>query len=314
MINKFLTFLIYFVVALSSFILFLYLSFPYHVLKLSMLSKLSDSLSYQVRSEKLSHEFPLGLSLNKVEIENPGVSKMSFEKISVSTDFWSLFFGSLNVRLGIKDSVGGDMTLLNQFDLLKFATTGNERKMSPSVFRLRAEDFDVGQIINFFLESKSQDPKVNLLVAPFIESLSVQSKIKSEIEFKSEGDSYSSYSGTLDVDFKNSKIIFDESTGLPGQLFTKAQIKANLAGGVLNVDKRSILESDQMSIGLSGSVKQNEKLERSLCNLFVKVDLKDELKDQLSFILDVISEQTTNGSLSMNIKGPFVPGPRISYN
>lgn len=312
MMKKIANYTFYCILGILSFLFFLYLSFPYQALKESVLSKASNAFGSRIEAADLSPSFPLGILLSEIKVYNPGVSGIELKKAEISVNPFYLFLGKISINQEFEDQRQGKLEVSTKIRLLDLIDLLSDKNIFPTEMHVTSNMFNVGDFINFFIEKKIQDKNINLLLVPVLESITVKGKINSKINLQFDSADLSHSQGSMEIDFIQSGINFDDSMALTNQVFKKSKLKAKLTDGLLQIDRSSKLQSDQMVIAVKGSLKQKESVKKSVLDFNLSVELKDVFKTQLSFMLNIIAGRTTNGKLQVIIHGP-ISRPRIRF-
>ena len=70
----------YFVLFLGSFVVFLYMTFPFKVSKEALANEITKMTGVSVRIQDLSPSFPVGLNLAGLTLNNPGGKNLKLDK------------------------------------------------------------------------------------------------------------------------------------------------------------------------------------------------------------------------------------------
>lgn len=302
----------YIFLSLFSFIFFLYLTFPYEVLKETLVLKASETTGMTIRIGSLGPSFPIGVSADNISITESG-RNIQLKHASANISMLSTLLGSIQLDLELEDNKRGILEAsvsVGIFDLFKM----HKSTILPNYFFVEARKFLFGQIIDFILNMQAKAPDANLLVKPLLEGIDIDGQMNADIDISIDSDDLSKSQGTATISLFNTILkSVDENIDIPDQVFTKALIKSSFKNGKLLVDKSSGFVSQDLSIGFGGKIIQKPQLIRSTIDFNIPISLSGPLKDSFGFILDAMANRETKGKVSLKISGSLVPTPSIEW-
>jgi type II secretion system protein N len=299
-IGRYVGFTVFFFI---SFFCFLYLTFPYEVLKESLSQDLGQMTGYDIRIGKMSPSLPLGMKLEKISISKAGSSNvLSLDEVKVKVSVLSLFVGRLSPSLTLNSGKGSlEVNLgLAIFDLVG----GNP---IPRFGALKAQNLSLDQFISFLLASLSSGPGADPLIGPFLGNLAVLGSLNGMLEFELDEKNATQSIGKVDLSLANAVLKMDhDSLGFPNLVFKPAGIKAKIQNGNLQVDESSGFYSDDLKIQTLGKIILKPNLTASQLDLQFVIQLDKDLKEKIGFVLDAIrGTATADGKLTIQVRGPL---------
>lgn len=305
--KKYSKIIIYLLAGLFSFIFFLYLSFPYNILKETIASQMSSALGISVSIKDLGPRMFIGLKAEGVKLADKTAKEIEFKTISAKVSLLSLLLANLSVNLSLEDSSGGNADIDVGFGLLGLIG-GN---YVPSSFSMQSQKFVVGNLAELGLKMQASNPGTSPFIKPILEKIEISSKLNSSIDFSINTSDFSQSSGELNISFVDTIVTFDPGMQIPSQKFTSAVIKASSKGGSLTFDPSSKFKTDDIDIALVGKVIEKSKIEQSVLDMEIRIELFKELKNTFGVILNAVAGKEIEGKLSVKISGPLIPGPEI---
>ena len=101
-----------------SLLFFLYLSFPYGVMKEALSSQIQVATGITVRMESLGPAFPFGFSASDVEIYKGRSPRVKVKEITAKVSLLQLLMLRLGVSVEAEDMKGGDLAVTVGYGLL----------------------------------------------------------------------------------------------------------------------------------------------------------------------------------------------------
>lgn len=290
----------YFTVFLLSFIVFVYLTFPYEVLKESLAADLSQSTGYAIRIGDLSPALPLGMKADEIQVEAPGGATLRVSSAVVKLTLYKLLFGSVSPSLEVKAGKGA-FDIEANFRLIDLVGGS----LIPHQLAFYAKDFPLDEFMAFGLALATNGPDANPMLAPIVSVIGVSATMQSKSEFDLDLKNPTLSNGFADITLKNAVLKLDHPTlGLPNQEFTKAGIKAKVEGGNVVIDKSSGLVADELEILVSGKIALKPDPMSSQLDLNMSIALNKGLKEKFGFVMDAMAGTVTNeGKLTMQVRG-----------
>jgi type II secretion system protein N len=295
-------FLGFFLVFIFSFVIFVYLTFPYEVLKESLAADLSQSTGYAIRIGDLSPALPLGLKAENIEIEAPGGASLHLSSAAARLTLHKLFLGKVAPNLEIKAGKGA-IDVQSTFKVMDLVGG----KLVPRQLAFYAKDFPLDEIFAFGLALAGSGPNANPMLAPIVGAIGVSATLQAKSEFDLDLASPTQSNGFAEITLKNALLKLDHpSLGLPNQAFTKAGIKAKVEGGNVVIDKSSGLIADELEILASGKITLRPDAMNSQLDINMSIALNKGLKEKFGFVIDAMTgSATSDGKLTMSVRGPM---------
>ena len=130
----------------TSFLFFLYLTFPYNVVKEYLAGEVSKQVGINLVIGELEPNFPIGLSVRNVEIAtSTGGGNFRLSEVDVSLSILSLFTGKVGASISLGASQGGIMEIFANLGLAQIF----RGEVVPSSVELEAEKFPIDGLANF---------------------------------------------------------------------------------------------------------------------------------------------------------------------
>jgi len=299
-ITQYLSLAVFFVV---SFLCFLFLTFPYEVLKESLSQDLGQMTGYDIRIGDMSASLPLGLQFEKLSISKGGSSKvLVIDSVKVKLSVLKLFVGRISPSLTVKAGKGFlDVDAsMGIFDLF----AGN---VIPSYGSLKAKNLSLDQFLGFALSSLSSGPDADPLLGPFLGNLAILGSLNGFLEFDFDAKNPTQSLGKMDLSLAQAVLKMDhDSLGFPNLNFQPAGIKAKIQNGNLVIDESSGFYSEDLKIQFLGKILLKQSLPSSQLDLQFLIQLDKDLKEKIGFVLDAIrGTATADGKLTVQLRGPL---------
>lgn len=286
---------------LVTFFFFVYITFPYLVLKEALSAKLGKLTGLDIRMEELDPNLPLGFEATKLSISSSrGGPAIEVQTADVSISVLNLLIGRIGVHVDLETKNGGELSVYTRMSIWKLM----DGVMLPSVFELDANKFPIGPLIGFLLSSQANSPTANPMISGLLAQISMDGDLNGMIDLDIAADNPSASNGEIDINFKNMSFkINDPSLHVAEQKFKKALLKANMTKGALKFDNNSGFESDELKLGITGDIALKPQLERSNLNLELSIKLDQGLKEQFGFLLDMAGGGGSGDVVKYQLKG-----------
>lgn len=286
-----------------SFMLFLFLTFPYEVLKESLAAEISQQTGYNVRIGDMSANIPLGLTAEKIRIESPnGGQALTLSSLSFDISILKLLLAKVATDIEIQSGNGRIVLDLDFgiFDLVSGTVV-------PKRLVFEAKDFPLDEAVAFGLGIASSGPGANPMVAPLLSAIGISAQLNGNADFKLDAKDPTQSTGAAEIVLKQAVLKLDHpSLGLPNQVFQKAQIKAKAAGGKVVLDKSSGFVAEELELLTEGNVTLKPNALASLLDLKVIFRLNKGLKERFGFLIDAVTgNPSSDGQLTMQVRGPL---------
>lgn len=288
---------------LLSFVLFLFLTFPYEVLKESLAAEISQNTGLIVRIGDMSADFPLGMTAEKVKIESPtGTSSMSFKSLSVDVAVLKLLLGKVSVEVSAAEGAG-EMEIGADFGILDLIAN----QPVPKRFRFESRNFPLDDLVGFGLNSAASSPTANPMVAPLISAIGVSALLNGKADFALDAKTPAQSTGEMELSLAKAVLkLSHPSLGLPDQEFKSAKIGAKVEAGSVVFAKNSGFVSDELELLTEGKIQLKQQPLNSNLDLKVVFRLNKGLKEKFGFLVDAMTgSATSEGQLTMQLRGPM---------
>ena len=285
-----------------SFVVFLYWSFPYGVLKEALSSQIQVATGMNVRMADLGPAFPLGFNASDVEISGGGDAKVAFKSVGVRLSVWQLFLLRLGVSMDIESGNKGDLEFGVAYGLVSLLTGSASL---PSRVTVDADGFPLDGIVSYALKQAVASGVGGPVAGPIISSLGFRGKLNGTAVISLDSTSMSQSTGDIKLAFKDSALLLnDPAIGLPDQVFKSAQINASMVNGTLKIDPASKFASDELMIGVDGKIGVKNVMAQSDLDLKLAVKLSGGLGDKFGWVMDGLSGGASKGgNLNMQVRG-----------
>jgi len=291
-----------------SFALFLFITFPYEVLKESLAAELSQQSGMQIRIGEMSAKLPLGIRAQDIKVESAnGSSQLQLKRLSANLSIFSLFLGKVraeaDVEAGMTAANTGSMEISLDFGIIDLI----QGQPVPKHVAFSAKSFPIEQAVSFALGMAANSPGANPMVAPLLSALGVSGALNGKIELDLDSKNPTQSAGVMDINLAKAVLkLSHPSLGLPDQEFKKALIKAKVENGTLVLDKASGFFADEIELATEGKVTLKPVPTNSVLDLKVALKLNKGLKEKFGFIIDaVVGNSTSDGQLTMQVRGPM---------
>ena len=288
---------------LGSFLIFLFMTFPYEVLKETVAAELSQSTGFAIRIGELSARLPLGLRAENVKIERQGGGGgATIKSIDASVSILRALFGTLRTQIRVG---AGSGFLEGSLDFGLFDVVGGQ--LMPRRVEVDAKAFPLDDFVTFALAAAANSPTANPMVAPLLSAVGLSAQLNAVVDLKIDAKNPVESTGSADISLQKAVLkLSHPSLGLPDQNFKKAVIKAKFEGGNLVFDPNSGIVSDELELQLNGRVLLKPQMALSQLDVNMILKLNKGLKDKFGFVIDaVVGSATSEGQLTMQLRGPM---------
>ena len=304
-------FLFFGFVGFFGFIFFLYLSFPYDILKESVAVDISKAIGINVAIEELEPSLLIGAEAKNVKLNTYDGKTLTIPSIQANLSILSLFAGKVGIKVRLRDKKSGTLDVFVSMGIMEMISPSEFQL--PSDFDLSANRFEFGEIVNFVTKMVAGKSSTNPLLKPVLEKITFGGNLVGAVELNLNAEDFSRSTGAIDLKINGGKVDFDPSFSIPDQVFEKAGIKLVFKGGNIILDPSSRFKSPGIDIALTGKIIQKSRIDKSLADISIKIDLFQKLKDQFGFIVNAVTGASTGGSLKIRISGPLTPAPQIQF-
>lgn len=285
-----------------SFFLFLYLSFPYGVLKEAIASQIQVATGVNVRIEELGPAFPFGFEARDVELSGGGGAKVSFKEVGIRFSFLQLLLLRLGINIDVEAANKGYVEVDLGFSIVKLMSGA---AALPSVVSVNAKSFPLDTLVSYGLKQLAADGAGGAMAGPILGALGFRGNLDGKVSVVLDSSALSQSSGDVQLAFSNAALILsDPSIGLPDQVFKVSQLKATMASGSLKIDPSSRFASDELELGVDGKINVKNSFNASDLDLKLLVKLSGGLGEKFGWVMDGLSGGASKGgNLNLQIRG-----------
>lgn len=278
----------YVIFGVFSFLLFIYLTFPFDALKDRILADVEKNLKgeYEISVGSVSPRLLIGVTLKSVKIidRGGGTAAAVFEadRVRLKTSLISMMFGSPTVKYDVKVGKGRIVGKI-----------GSEKNKTH--LEMRLVDFDLGKIA--FLLSKY--------------GLQLKSEINGDIKLDLDSEQIIRSTGIINMEPNGIKILPSKlkagalgEVDIPEMLIAggKSVISADLQRGAIKVNK-FVFEQGDFDLDLNGSVYLSSKFENFRLNLKGGFKISDKMNQALPFLFIISNQKKEDGVYPVTISG-----------
>jgi len=289
--SKLLKYIAYIALFVFSFLLFLYWTFPYNILKDRIISGIEGSLggNMMVSVKELSPYWFTGVSISGLKVKSagggPGAELVTFDEMQVRVSVLSALFGSPRVKFNL-DTGKGEIS---------------------GVVRRGEGEMDVDVDIDN-LDFKS----FKIITAKT--GLKLSSKIDGDIKLKVDTQRPIRSIGSISLDLGDLKIgaadikLGEMELPLPELILSKrrgSEIKLEVGKGTLQFKSFKLTGGD-LELDLSGKVFLSNNVENYRFNLTGSFKASAKLSEALPFLFIVEKQKREDGSYPISITGRLI--------
>lgn len=278
----------YALIGLFSFILFLYLTFPFDVLKDRLLDSVEKGLKggYEITVNSVSPRLIAGVTLKGVKIiergEGESVPMWEADKIKLNVSLFSLMFGSTKIKFDVISgggSVAGKLTL-------------DKARVQVGV---ELDEFNLGTFV--YLASKY--------------GINLKSKIDGDADLNIDSSQVIRSSGTVNIQPNSIKFMASKfKAGAMGDIDLpemvigggKSLISAEINKGAIKINSFKLEEGD-LNIDLAGSVYLSSKASNYRLNLSGTFGFSEKVGQALPFLFIIEKQKNESGTFPLTIAG-----------
>lgn len=285
---------------ISTFLFFLYYTFPLNVLKQKIHAEIEKKTGLSVSIGNLVTTLPFGVSAEEVLISDPAIEKqflLNYAEVSIS--LLEILLGNISLQFELVDDKTGIVDLevnMGIGDILS-------RNPLPKSVAVDAYSFNYGPLVNFLLVRSSYEPSTNPILSSFLGKIKIAGKLKGQAKLSLDKNNLSQSKGNLAFDLVDSSLNFKGSNlGIKDQVFTKANLKGSVLGGAINISNKSGLKSEELEINFNGNIILSNTFLQSRLDLFLEVFLYKDLYRNFSHMVtkDIKNDK---GIINIDITG-----------
>ena len=310
-----LQYICYAILFVVSFLFFVYLTFPFNILKESLVMKMNKATGLNISVYDLSPSLLLGVEAKGVSLRAANGQEVKFSEINVSLSALRLLIGRLHCVLEVYDADNNPLEVAAGFSLFSIISNLSSGKQPlPEQITVSAQRYQLNDLSKYALSKYASQPATNPLIVPLLEQMEVRGSLNANIALELDMEDPTASDGNLDVSIDGFMLAMNAPDfTIDDQKFTKAVVKANLSGGSLKVQKDSEFSSQDISVQISGDLNLKTPLPSSVMNLAIPLQIKGGLKQQFGFLIDAMLKGTSDGNIPLQVRGTLMR-PSISYN
>lgn len=285
-----------------SFSFFLYLTFPYEVLKESLAAELSAGSSFNIQIGELGPKIPLGIVAKDVQVSpQSGGKALKIARVDVSVSMFWLMLGKISTNLTLSTNDKGVLDL--GLDIGLFQLLG--KSPMPSLISMDSNQYPIDDLVGFGLGAYASSPAINPMLPPLITALGFTGKLNAAVKLRLNQSEPSQSTGSAEITLVNGILkLSDPALGLTDQKFSAATIKAALKDGTLAFDPKSGFIAEELALTINGKVAFKSSLQQSGLDLNIGIKLDKDLRDKFGFVIDMVGGgQPKNGELTVKLRG-----------
>jgi type II secretion system protein N len=285
-----------------SFMFFLYLSFPYGVLKEAISTGIETATGITVRMESFGPGFPLGLSAEGVEIYKGSSPRVKLESASVKVSLLQMFMFRLGAGIQLRDQKGGNVDVGLGYGIGS-VLTGSVGL--PSYLSITAKSFIVDSFAALAIYLTVDSGAAGASVGPLLGKLGVKGKISAAVDMNLDNVNPAQSSGSAKINLSDAVLVLsDPSLNFPDQSFKTATVSASAAGGALTIDPSTRFTTSDLELGADGKITLKPIFSASVLGLNAFLHLKGALGEQYGMLVDAMSGGLSKeGSINVQVSG-----------
>jgi type II secretion system protein N len=318
--RKLRTYLTYGVVGLFSFLLFLYFSFPFNVVKEVAISKVNEvfiqnKLPIRISVAGLKLKFPIGVQLENIEISNVNDSNAGVKigRAVTTVSLLPVLWGKVDANVLITQS-GGNLELSYSdkiSSIIKMANSRNARLPSGKI-DLEFRNFEIRSFVaNALAFVRSGNNPALQTIQPLLR-LNVSGALhgRAKLSLPEVSESFDKALADVDVSIKKATFKMDDETlAIPEQEFTDARVKLKLSKKSVDIPAETKFVAKDISINLSGRMNVSDNLSVNDVNLKLGLVLKGKIEENFKFLLPLMlscdSSKLVDGKMDAELSGVF---------
>lgn len=307
-------------VGIISFLIFLYLSFPFNVVKEVIISKVNETFIQQKLPIRISvasfkPKFPIGINLEDIQVSNVNdpLANIKIGKASAWVNVLSLLIGKVDADVRLTQSGGSlDMNYNVGLAALPKMARQSSSGLPAGNARLTFQNFEIKPLVaNALAFVRSGNNPALQTIQPFLRT-EVSGQISGNIRLDLPSFSETLDKMLLDVDLKIGKAYFemkDETLAIPRQEFTDARAKLKLSKKSIEIPTETKFIANDIGINLSGRMNVSDNLGVNDVQLKLGLLLKGKIEENFKTLLPVILgcdlTKMVNGKMDVELNGNF---------
>ena len=296
---------------------FLIITFPFGLLKEALIVPLSQTIGQPIAIEKMSISLPPRINFTTVTLSpSDNTQDLNIHKLQVGIKLSRLLMGKLHLWSRIfydpesRRTQQGVLTIEAQLPLSALNSTAP----IPTMMMLQAQQFPLTELLRYGIQTYTNSPSVNLLVAPLLEQLSFKGLLQSDIKLTIAAGQLNSLDGKINLTLENFQFAStDPNLVIPEQTFELAQINTQIQNGQITIDPSSAFQSEDIGVGLAGTIQLAEPIRRATTDMKIDLNMGGAVLEQLGVVVQMAllrQQQAWNGQLTLSLLGPLL-APQI---
>ncbi|MES2614742.1 MAG: type II secretion system protein GspN [Bdellovibrionota bacterium] len=300
--------LLYAAMSLVLTIFFIYIFFPFSLLKEVGISKLQvylnqTNMGLNIEAQSLSSYWFTGVKIKNIQITNPHQEKSSLkiDEVTVRVSVLPILLGKINVNSDVKIA-NGDASLFVSLSLLDLISNKTNIKKASADF----DNFKLDEIFKQFINiiKHSNNPSLSMLI-PLIANSSVGGFLNGSVYYRS-GENNTSFAN---LKIKNAYLDLQNATlDIPKQIFTTANVDMQYEPPTLTIKKDTAFTAQNMSFSAIGNIQNlNVRGKKSSVNLKLGILLSGQIEKNFAFLLPQLLKCPTSsilgGIMNVNLSG-----------
>lgn len=304
--------LLYVALGLVSFFFFLYITFPYGVIKEVAVSQITENIQKAGYPVRVSIGTLRPHWLTGVQLENVVISNMSDPNavlklgiVNVRLNVLPLLWGTLRVTSYVSQAGG---SLDAQVDL---PVLGVIKGAGPKYALVNFKKFTLDPIFNHGLAvgRGSRDPSMVLLL-PLLAKTTAGGSLSGTIQLENnEPANFAKAKGGINLNIAGLYLHIDDTTlQIPKQNFETAKVELNFGNNSVTIGKSTKLAAEDIILALSGKIGLPEAQgAQPNADLDMELTMRGQIDKSLGFIVPNMMrcKPLTNGELKAKLSGPL---------
>ncbi|MEY4064890.1 MAG: hypothetical protein RIR26_1098 [Pseudomonadota bacterium] len=314
------TLTLYAFVGVLSFLLFLYLSFPFNVVKEVLVGKVNEvfiqsKLPVRMAVGNFGMKLPVGIALEDIQLNNVNDPSASLKigKASVVLSVLSPLLGNLAADVRLEQSGGSvDVEVNQSIRGIIAALSSRSTKLPGGHLRLEFKKFELKPLIASALAFvRSGNNPALQTIQPFLRTeVSGLLSGKISLDVPTSSDSAEKIESDVDLRFNNAYFeMKDETLAIPRQDFSEAVIKAKLAKKSLEILPETKIISNDLGVRLSGRLSISDRMDVTDVKLNLGLTLKGKIEENFKTLLPVLLgcdlSKMAGGQMNVELSGHF---------
>jgi type II secretion system protein N len=302
----------YSALAASSFVFFLYLTFPYGVLKEVIVDRVTQEiqksgLPIRLSIETLDPYWITGIQLKNLTINNVTMDSVNLKlsRVRLYVNPFALLIGRVSVSLNLNQGDGSASVKLS----IPITTLMNGHP-SPRSANIELKNFAVDPFFTHALAivAGSKDPGM-LLIAPLVSKTSIGGKLTGQVSFANPNpEHFGDATGNFEVSVGDGFLhINDQTLKIRKQSFKTASLDLKFEGNALVVGKGTRFAAEDIEFALDGKfILPDLSRQATQAELNFELTMRDKIQESLGFIVPNMLRcpALTEGVLKASLSGP----------